>query len=215
MVTNLKNKKVIITAGPTWVKLDSVRIISNTASGLTGILLAEKFCRLGAKVTLLLGHVCNFSLNSRIRLIRFKFFDEFNSVIKKELSLKKYDWAIHSAAVSDYKPAVLYKRKLGSGLKNLRISFKPTPKIINTFKRMQPGISLVAFKFEPDASEKILVSEARKLIWSSRASFVIANTLKKDKYSAYLVSADKSCGPVFTRNCLADSLIDAIKKYDA
>ena len=48
----LKNKRVLITAGPTWVKIDKVRVISNTASGKTGLLFADAFKRLGSKVTL-------------------------------------------------------------------------------------------------------------------------------------------------------------------
>ena len=60
----LKNKKVLITAGPTWVPIDNVRVISNTATGETGILLSEKLKNLGAKVTLLLGPT-NLSLRLR------------------------------------------------------------------------------------------------------------------------------------------------------
>jgi phosphopantothenoylcysteine synthetase/decarboxylase len=60
----LKNKNVLITAGPTWVPLDSVRVISNTASGQTGELLADRLAKLGAKVTLVLGPVTG-GLNSK------------------------------------------------------------------------------------------------------------------------------------------------------
>ena len=55
---SLKNKRILITAGPTWVAIDSVRVISNIATGETGILLAKRLSLQGAKVTLALGPSC-------------------------------------------------------------------------------------------------------------------------------------------------------------
>jgi phosphopantothenoylcysteine decarboxylase/phosphopantothenate--cysteine ligase len=211
LVTNLRNKKVIITAGPTWVKIDSVRIISNTASGETGILLARRFNRFKAKVTLLLGPGSIPVLNKGIIVKRFKFFDELKYLIERELRLNKYDLAVHSAAVSDYKPAVSYKKKIASGLNNLKISFKATPKIINIFKRIRPGISLVAFKFEQDASRKKLVCEAKRLIKLTGAGIVVANTLRAGKYAAYLVSVNKTRGPIFSKRHIVNTLIKTVK----
>jgi len=81
----LATKSVLITAGPTWVAIDSVRVISNTATGETGTLLAERFAQQGAKVTLLLGPVSNCCLNKKIRVINFKFFDELRDKLIREL----------------------------------------------------------------------------------------------------------------------------------
>ena len=98
-------KKVLITAGPTWVAIDKVRVISNIASGETGILLADKLSEQGAKVTLVLGpgNDKNGIQNSRIKIIRFSFFEELRQALKKELKASRYDFIIHSAAVSGFR----------------------------------------------------------------------------------------------------------------
>lgn len=212
MATNLRNKKVLITAGPTWVKIDSVRVISNIASGSTGILLAEKLTLLGAKVTLLLGPVCAYGLNKKIRLLRFQYFDELKELLKKELKTGEYNWAIHSAAVSDYKPKIARKGKIGSGLKELKIELTPTPKIIDIFKKIQPSISLVGFKFEPEASKLKLIKEGQQLIYNTKADLVIANTVKRGRYLAYLVANNKESAPIFTKKDMAENLIKVISR---
>ena len=97
---NFKNKHILITAGPTWVPIDSVRVISNIATGQTGISLANQFSSLGAKVTLLLGPQANsIQINNDIKVINFKFFDELKQLLAKELKSKQLDLIIHSAAV--------------------------------------------------------------------------------------------------------------------
>ena len=128
---SLKGKRVLITAGPTWVAIDNMRVISNTASGQNGLLLAERLNRLGAKVTLLLGQVGSCSLNKRIRLVRFSFFEELKSRLQQELKTHRYDAIIQTAAVSDYRPSKILKHKIRSGIKRLRLELRPTPKIIN------------------------------------------------------------------------------------
>ncbi|MBU1999188.1 MAG: phosphopantothenoylcysteine decarboxylase, partial [Candidatus Omnitrophica bacterium] len=72
MLSNLKNKKILITAGPTWVPVDDVRVISNSASGETGILLAKRLSGQGAKVTLLLGPIGNYNPDKKIKLVLFR-----------------------------------------------------------------------------------------------------------------------------------------------
>ena len=135
----LKNKRILITAGPTWVAIDSVRVISNTATGRTGILLAKRLAKLGAKVTLVLGPVGQEKFSKRIKIISFRFFDQLKSIILKEISSTKYDAVIHSAAVSDYRPKKNYIRKVMSGKKVWDLILKPTAKIINCIKKLDPS----------------------------------------------------------------------------
>jgi len=85
---SLKNKRILITAGPTWVSIDKVRVLSNTASGATGILLSQALAAKKSKVTLLLGPVGNFSVGKNIKLLRFKSFDELKKALVGELSLR-------------------------------------------------------------------------------------------------------------------------------
>jgi phosphopantothenoylcysteine decarboxylase/phosphopantothenate--cysteine ligase len=83
------NKRILITAGPTWVPIDSVRVISNIATGETGILLAQEAVRRGFGVTLLLGPCDCCCIGQGFKVVRFRFFDELRQRLKEELSSKK------------------------------------------------------------------------------------------------------------------------------
>ena len=207
---NLKDKRILITAGPTWVPIDNVRVISNVATGETGVLLAHDLIKKGANVTLVLGPVVNNRISRKIRVIPFRFFDELNRIIRKEITAVKYDAVIHTAAVSDYEPAVLCDKKIKSGIKGLRIVLKPTPKIIDCIKKMQPDVLLVGFKFEPNEGIKVLFNEARRLIKRSKLDLAVANTVRSHKYKAYILNKNKALGPFLDKNRLVRSLVKEI-----
>ncbi len=135
-IKKLKNKKILITAGPSWVPIDRVRVISNIATGETGIILAERLLKEGARVTLLLGPQGTCCLDKRIKLRAYRFFDELKGLLSGELKLKKYDMVIHTAAVSDYRPLKQYSGKVKSGIKHWRLDLVPTEKIIDMIKKI-------------------------------------------------------------------------------
>ena len=201
----MATKKILITAGPTWVAIDSVRVISNTATGETGILLAERFLKKGFSVTLILGPVEACCISKKIKVKRFKFFDELAGLVKNELSGKKYDWLIHSAAVSDYRPSTSHRCKIKSGLPAWNLKLKSTPKIIDFIKEIDPNIKLVGFKFEPQASKENLIKEAKALLVKSKSELVVANT-SGNGYKAYIVYRDKYLGPFIKKKELVDKL---------
>lgn len=188
MAIELKNKKVLITAGPTWVALDAVRIISNIATGETGILLAKKFLSLGAKVTLFLGPVHKCRLDKRIKVIDFAFFEELSRKLNEELELNQYDYILHSAAVSDFKPENGSKSKIESG-KTFCIKLKPLPKIIKKIRSLNPEAKLVMFKLEIGVSDKVLKEKAIAAAEKINADFVVANSL--NPYKAFLINKNK------------------------
>jgi phosphopantothenoylcysteine decarboxylase/phosphopantothenate--cysteine ligase len=207
---SFKNKRILITAGPTWAPLDKVRVISNIATGETGILLAEKLQRLGAKVTLLFGPAGVCCLSNGIRLIRFRFFDELNSLLKRELESNSYDIVIHSAAVSDYRPRAAYGHKVKSGIKQWSVDLVATPKIIDMIKKIDPHIFLVGFKFEPKLAKARLINQAKILLKHSEAELVVANSIYNAHYNAYLISREKVSPILRSKNELADKLIREI-----
>lgn len=206
-----KNKKILITAGPTWVPIDAVRVISNIATGKTGVLLADKLSRLGAKVTLLLGPVESCCLNKNIRLIRFKFFEELKNKLEKELKSKKYDILIHSAAVSDFRPVVTYSGKINSQEKNFLLKLKATPKLIGLFKKRMHSLFVIAFKFEPKAKIESLIREAKMLQNKYSCDLVVANTIFGNRYLAYIVGKSHFVGPLGKKEHLVQGLIKTIK----
>lgn len=205
----IKNKRILITAGPTWVPIDPVRVISNIASGETGILLAQELNKQGARVTLVLGPVGYVDIDRNIELIRFRFFDELRDIILKEIRAEKYDILIHTAAVSDYKP-LFASKKIKSGIKGLKLVLEPTPKIINFIKKVNPDIFLVGFKFEPGVTKKVLLDQAKRLMFCSGADLVVANSLIGNSYRAYIVSKQQISGCWNNKKQLIKNLIKVI-----
>lgn len=193
------------------MRIDSVRVISNTASGKTGILLAKRFAQQGSRVTLLLGPVGACGLEGKIKLKRFSFFNELNILLKKELK-KNYDIVIQAAAVSDYGLALPSNKKISSGRKSLKLTLKPTLKIINCLRKIKPGSFLVGFKFNPGLAAGKLIKEARNLIKKARLNLAVANSTRNKRYSAYLVSREKSFGPYLSKEAMAINLVKLIGK---
>jgi phosphopantothenoylcysteine decarboxylase/phosphopantothenate--cysteine ligase len=209
---DLRNKRILITAGPTWVAIDDVRVISNTATGETGIVLAERLRKEGARVTLALGPIEGSLKKSGVRILRFRFFDELKYIIAGELARRTYDVVIHSAAVADYRPKVNRGNKIGSELKALNLMLVPTEKIIDGIKKASPRTVLVGFKFEPRMARDTLVREARKLAVRSQADVIVANTRNRNGYEAYVVYQGKVRGPVRKKSKLADGLLSVLRE---
>ncbi len=221
---SLKGKRILITAGPTWIALDEVRVISNVATGENGIILAEELRKLGARVTLLLGPinpVVNsshgakiFQLNKKIRLLKFTFFEELKNTVIKELKKHKYDCLFHSAAVSDYQPDKRLKTKVSSGKISWPINLVPTPKIIDLIRKADPKLFLVGFKFEPNARKGVLLKDAKDFMERSGSNLVVANTLtKNNKYLAYITDGTKIKGPFKTKKRLSRGLAGVLKQF--
>lgn len=188
-MTDLKNKRVLITCGPTWVAIDAMRVISNQSSGQMGQILAEDFRKAGAKVTLLEGPVTRPLTAKAITVKKFKFYDEFARLIKSELK-KKYDICIHAAAVSDYKVKNPRPTKLSSSLKKLKLELVPAAKIIQQIKRINPDIFLVGFKLESTLTQSAAREKARGLIKSADCDLVVANSVRGQKYLGFIINKD-------------------------
>ena len=205
-------KNVLITAGSTWVALDKVRVISNIASGSTGFILADKFKKIGAKVTLLLGPVnlCH-PKNPGIKIIRFKFFSELEKLLKKELSKKIYAVVIHAAAVADYQPKKTVHHKVSSQLDNWEIKLTPTKKLVNNLKGYAPGLIAVGFKFEPDAGKNRLLEKGNRLLEQANLDLVVANSNKNEHYQAYILDGADNYGPFLKKSTMAACLSQIVK----
>ena len=183
---SLKNKKVLVTCGPTWVPIDSVRVISNLSSGQLGQTIARDFAKAGARVTLAEGPVANPLKSNSVRIRKFSYFEELSGLVRDELR-KDYDICIHAAAVADFKLKRPVKTKIRSGPKTLRIDLVPTKKIIQQIKRMNPGVFLVGFKLEPGINKTNAVKITRSLFKRGMCDLVVANSLKNGKYTGLVL----------------------------
>lgn len=108
----MKGKKILITAGPTYEKIDPVRFIGNYSSGKMGFALAEECAKRGAEVTLIAGPVA-LSCSSGIHRVNVESCQEMYNA-----SIEAFPWqdaAILCAAVADFKPATTADRKIKGG----------------------------------------------------------------------------------------------------
>ena len=208
----LKDKKILITAGPTWVPIDDVRVISNTATGETGLLLAEEARSRGANVRVLLGPALERIGSWHKNTESFRYFGELQEKLSRELLRHKYDVVIHSAAVSDYQLRRAYRKKIPSGKKDFSLELAPTPKIVDSIKRQDPELMLVAFKFETQAGQRELRREAEILSKRCQAEIVVANTIRNNLYEAFIVRKGGICGPFGSKKTLAKNLMRCIEE---
>ena len=198
-----KGKRVLITAGPTWVAIDEIRVISNQATGTTGIHLAQALQKKGAEVTLLLGPHTVAPKLSGVKIIRFQFFDELRAAVKQELRRKKYGIILHAAAVSDFAPKYAHQGKLASG-KAHTLRLVPLPKIINDITASVPEAKVVMFKLETKVSDTMLVKRGRAALLKSGADIVVANRL--NPYKAFVLNNNEMITTASSKNELIKKL---------
>ena len=176
----LKNKKILMTAGPTVEYIDPLRVITNQSSGKTGVLLASELISAGSKVTLVYGPGVE-KPPKGAKVIKVLTSKEMYETVKKQMK-KKFDVMIMAAAVADYTPENPSKKKIKSTQNKIKISLKKVPKIIDQIKKFQKNIILVGFKAEANLSKKDLIRVARKKLRESNADIIIANNIGSPRY---------------------------------
>ncbi|MCM8831612.1 MAG: phosphopantothenoylcysteine decarboxylase [Candidatus Omnitrophica bacterium] len=202
---------ILITAGPTWVKIDEVRILTSIFTGKTGLYLAQKFKENKHLVTLLINNHCINTIYKGIKLIPFRYFDELKEAISKQLKKIKYDVIIHSAAVSDYKLKKTFKGKIPSGKEELILKFTPTEKLIKLIRKLAPETVLVQFKLE--VTKKCLIEKAYKSLKENKSDFVVANALEDLKmgYKAFIIDKSKKVITINSKKNLFYALLKIIE----
>lgn len=176
----LKNKKVLMTAGPTREHIDPLRVITNQSSGKTGVSLASELISAGAKVTFVYGPGEE-KPPKGAKIINVISSNEMHQVVKTEMK-KKFDIVIMSAAVADYVPVNPSKTKIKSTRTELKISLKKAPKIIDHIKKYQKNVFLVGFKAETNLSKNQLIKVAQKKLKESNSDIIVANDIGTSRY---------------------------------
>ena len=178
--STLKNKKILITAGPPVERIDPVRAITNHSSGKTGVTLAAELISAGAKVTFVYGPGKE-KPPKGAKIVNVLSSKEMELAVKLELK-KKFDIVIMAAAVADYVPIIQSKNKMKSSKSSITISLKKTPKIIDQIKKYQKNVLLVGFKAETNLTKNQLIKSAEKKLNESSADMIIANDVSSTKY---------------------------------
>ena len=187
-----KNKKVLVTAGPTWVAVDRVRVLTSIFSGETGLRFARHFKDLGAQVTLLMGPGrARFQKDdwTEMNVRQFCYYDELSDLLDEEIK-NNYDIVIHSSAVSDYKIANEVSGKTPSGKSDLQLNLCPTEKLVDKIRQQDPNVFLVKFKLQVGLSKDELWSIADRSLKASRADLIVANDLdymEGENHVAYII----------------------------
>ena len=167
----LKNKNVLITAGPTIEEIDPVRFISNHSSGKMGFALAHEAAILGANVTLISGPTNQVLSSNQVDVIKIKSADE---MFEKTLSyFKNSDIVIMSAAVSDYMPAEFSQKKLKKDNKELNVKFKKTRDILFELGKIKSKQFLVGFALENEQE----LSNAKTKMKKKNLDLIVLNSL--------------------------------------
>lgn len=167
---DLKDKKVLVSAGATYEEIDPVRGITNRSSGKMGVELAKEAFRRGAEVTLLFGRM-EVEEPSLFRVIRAESAQEM--LLEVEGLVLDCDIFLSAAAVSDFTlDRELHKM---SSENSLTLELEPAPKIINRVKIINPETFLVAFKADYNVPEDKIMNSARKRMKESGADLVVAN----------------------------------------
>jgi phosphopantothenoylcysteine decarboxylase/phosphopantothenate--cysteine ligase len=205
----LSGKRIIITGGATAEAIDPIRILTNRASGKTGVELALEAFRRGADVTLVhrgcmgIQGICEFYGESA---------GDMTDTVIEELG-KGYDMLISAAAISDF--TVSQSKDKIKSAKEMTLLLKPAPKLIRVARRKYPGLKIIGFKAETGVTEDELIRRARESIDSSDLSMVVANDVSSggmgtEENNVYLI--DGSVKPVSgTKRHIAIEIMDKVE----
>ena len=148
---DLKDKKILITAGPTREPIDPVRFISNPSSGKMGFAVARAAEYRGAKVTLITGPT-NLLDPNNVAVIRVNTAKEMALAVLD--NFENYDIIIKTAAVSDYRPKDYAEQKLKKDNDELVLSLERTQDILKEISRIKKEQVLVGFAAETEHLER-------------------------------------------------------------
>ena len=170
----IAGKKVVITAGPTYEKIDPVRFIGNYSSGKMGFAIAEECLRRGADVTVVAGPV-SLTCSSGIRRLDVESCQDMYDATTSEFA--DADVAILAAAVADFRPALVADRKIKRGKDDMVITLCPTHDIAAALgASKKAGQTLVAFALETNDEE----ANAMRKLEKKNADFVVLNSLRNE-----------------------------------
>ncbi len=145
---SLAGKKIMVTAGPTYEKIDAVRFIGNYSSGKMGYAIAEECANRGAEVVLVSGPVSLKAKNPSIRMIKVESAHEMYEACNREFP--QCNAAVLSAAVADFTPQNVSDTKIKRKDNNLEICLKPTEDIAASLGKIKENRVLVGFALEKE-----------------------------------------------------------------
>jgi phosphopantothenoylcysteine decarboxylase/phosphopantothenate--cysteine ligase len=211
--SDLADRVVVVTAGPTYEAIDPVRFIGNHSSGIMGVAVASEAARRGAQVRLVLGPG-TVAPPSDVLVEHVTSADEMRAAVLAHLA--DADAVVMAAAVADFRPkqAVDTKLKKDDGMPELVL--EPTPDIVSEIARTRrPGCVVVAFAAETTDVE----AAGRAKLQRKGADLVVANEVGREgtgfgsatNHAAIIDAAGDDVGlREWTKDELATAILDRI-----
>jgi phosphopantothenoylcysteine decarboxylase/phosphopantothenate--cysteine ligase len=178
-------KTVLVSAGPTYEKIDPVRFIGNFSSGKMGFAIAEAFASQGAKVFLVSGPTHLKTKNPNVELIDVVSAAEMYERI--HALFPKSDITVMAAAVADYTPKVKAKNKIKKKASEFEIELVATQDILKSLGKIKhENQILIGFALETNDEKK----NALKKLKNKNLDFIVLNSLQ-DKGAGFATSTNK------------------------
>lgn len=213
---SLTGKKVLVTAGPTYERLDPVRFIGNYSSGKMGFALAEECAARGAQVVLVSGPVSMQVHNSNIKRVDVESAEEMYEAATSAFA--DMDAAILCAAVADYRVDHCEANKIKRDGNTLSLNLVPTKDIARALgMSKRNGQLLVGFALETDNEEV----NAEKKLKGKNLDFIVLNSLR-DKGAGFKTDTNKitiigskgtEAYPLKTKREVAADIVDMLESY--
>ena len=180
----LKNKKFVITAGPTYEAIDPVRFIGNHSSGKMGFEIAKTAANLGAEVFLITGPTHEKVSNNLINVISVTSADEMYKATLKEFD--SADVAVLSSAVSDYKPKNVSASKIKKSDEAFSLELVKTKDILASLGKIKKEQFLVGFALETNNE----MENAKSKLINKNLDLIVLNSLN-DQGAGFAVDTNK------------------------
>lgn len=213
----LKGKKVLITAGPTYEALDPVRFIGNHSSGKMGYQIAERFLEAGAEVILVSGPTKLKIEHPNLILHAVQSAQQMFEVVQNEWSSS--DFGVFAAAVADYRPADVAEQKIKKSDDDLTIRLVKNPDLLKWAGENKSAQQvLVGFALETNDLEE----NGRKKLEKKNLNFIVMNTLE-DAGAGFGVDTNKisildshnnfTTFELKSKKAVSQDIVDYLKKY--
>lgn len=194
---SLAGKRILITAGPTYEKIDPVRFIGNNSSGKMGFALAAECAARGADVTLVAGPVSLKTPHAAITRVDVESAEEMYKAATE--AFPSCDAAILCAAVADYRPATRADKKIKRTGEGMTIELEANKDIAAALgKQKSAEQRLVGFALETNDGE----TNAREKLAKKNLDFIVLNSL-----------ADKGAGFAYDTNKVSIISNEGVTEY--
>ena len=180
----LKDKKILITAGPTYQPIDPVRFIGNFSTGKMGIAIANEAVRQGAEVHLVLGPSAEKNIDNKIHLHKVVSAQQMYEAAVAQF--ETCDMAILAAAVADYTPAEVAPQKIKKKGDELILTLIPTVDILASLGKLKTTQKLIGFALETENE----VENAQLKLQKKNLDAIVLNSLR-DKGAGFGTDTNK------------------------